>query len=53
MIWVKDITNDFAPMNEVWNEWIGGENENKGARACVEANMARPGILVEVRLDCS
>ena len=37
---------DFASMNEVWNEWIGPHE--KPARACVEANMAREQILVEI-----
>ncbi|MDA8760727.1 RidA family protein [Amylibacter sp.] len=37
---------DFASMNEVWNEWVGPHE--KPARACVEANMAREQILVEI-----
>jgi enamine deaminase RidA (YjgF/YER057c/UK114 family) len=28
-IWVKNITTDFAPMNEVWNEWVGPESKKK------------------------
>jgi len=38
--------DDFALMNEAWNEWIGPHE--KPARACVEANMAREQILVEI-----
>ena len=37
---------DLALMNEAWNEWIGPHE--KPARACVEANMAREQILVEI-----
>ncbi len=44
-IWVKDI-RDRDAMNEVWSAWLpeGGAP----ARACVEANMADPRILVEI-----
>ena len=45
-IWVKDIQRDFAAMNLVWNAWV--DPENKGTRACVESNLARPDILFEV-----
>ena len=44
-IYVKTM-DDFAAMNEVWDNWV-----NPGmapARACVEAAMARPELLVEV-----
>jgi len=47
-IWVKDIKNDFAAMNAVWNAWV--DPENKGARYCVESNMAREAILVEIQV---
>lgn len=44
-IWLKDI-RDRDAMNAVWSEWLpaGGAP----ARACVEANMADPRILVEI-----
>ncbi len=44
-IWLKDI-RDRDAMNEVWSAWLpeGGAP----ARACVEANMADPRILVEI-----
>lgn len=44
-IWLKDI-RDRDAMNQVWTEWLpqGGAP----ARACVEANMADPRILVEI-----
>lgn len=44
-IWVKDI-RDRDAMNEIWSAWLpaGGAP----ARACVEANMADPRLLVEI-----
>ncbi len=44
-IWLKDI-RDREAMNAVWSAWLpeGGAP----ARACVQANMADPRILVEI-----
>ncbi|MCG7546543.1 RidA family protein [Pseudoalteromonas sp. Of7M-16] len=36
----------FAQMNEVWDAWV--PEGHAPARACVEAAMARPELLVEV-----
>lgn len=44
-IWVQDI-GDRDPMNEVWVEWI--DKTNPPCRACVEAQLARPDLLVEI-----
>lgn len=44
-IYVRDM-KDFAGMNEVWDAWVA--DGEKPARACVEARMARPDILVEL-----
>ena len=44
-IYVRDM-KDFAAMNEVWDAWVA--DIPKPARACVEARMARPEILVEL-----
>jgi enamine deaminase RidA (YjgF/YER057c/UK114 family) len=44
-IWVRDIA-DRDPMNEVWVDWI--DPENPPVRACVEATLARPDLLVEI-----
>lgn len=44
-IWVTDIRNRDA-MNEVWNAWTGGQN--LPARACIEARLADPRLLVEI-----
>lgn len=43
-IYIRDM-KDFAAMNAVWDAWVA--NIGKPARACVEARMARPEILVE------
>lgn len=45
-IYLRDIDHDFAAMNEVWNAWV--PTGHAPARACVEAHMARSGLLVEV-----
>eukprot|EP00037_Helgoeca_nana_P008374 m.74452 g.74452 ORF g.74452 m.74452 type:complete len:164 (+) comp18896_c0_seq2:359-850(+) len=47
-IWVKDINRDFKAMNAVWNKWV--DPTSKGCRFCVEANMARENILVEIQV---
>jgi enamine deaminase RidA (YjgF/YER057c/UK114 family) len=45
LIWVKQI-RDRAAMNEVWTAWLpqGGAP----VRACVQAELAEPGLLVEI-----
>ena len=45
-IYLRDIANHFALMNEVWNAWVPGGHAP--ARACVQAHMARPALLVEI-----
>ncbi len=46
-IWLKDI-RDREAMNALWIEWLpeGGAP----ARACVEASMADPRLLVEIMI---
>jgi len=44
-IYVRDM-KDFAEMNGVWDNWI--PTGCAPARACVEARMARPDLLVEI-----
>lgn len=44
-IYVRDM-KDFAAMNQVWDAWV--EDGHQPARACVEARMARPELLVEM-----
>lgn len=43
-IYIRDM-KDFAAMNAVWDAWVA--DGEKPARACVEARMARPDLLVE------
>lgn len=43
-IYIRDM-KDFAAMNTVWDAWLS--DCEKPARACVEARMARPDLLVE------
>ncbi|KAL7531671.1 hypothetical protein ACHAXR_004167 [Thalassiosira sp. AJA248-18] len=50
-IWVKDINRDFKGMNDVWNKWV--DPSNKPVRFCVEANMAREQLLVEVQVTAA
>ena len=50
-IWLRDIAADFAAMNEVWCEWV--DPDNKPARATVQAEMARPAILVEIQVTAA
>jgi len=44
-IYVRDM-KDFAEMNQVWDVWV--PEGHAPARACVEARMARPDLLVEI-----
>ncbi len=45
MIWVKNI-RDRDAMNEVWTPWL--PKDGAPARACVQAELANPSILVEI-----
>ena len=44
-IYLRDM-KDFAAMNAVWDAWV--PEGHAPARACVEARMARPELLVEI-----
>ncbi|MHA7881269.1 MAG: RidA family protein [Saccharospirillum sp.] len=44
-IYIKTM-DDFAAMNEVWDAWV--PQGHAPARACVQASMARPELLVEI-----
>ena len=44
-IWLKDISQRDA-MNEIWTAWI--DAENPPVRACVEAQLARSDLLIEI-----
>lgn len=43
-IWLKSM-DDYDAVNAIWDDWI--DNENPPTRACCEAPMADPRILVE------
>ena len=44
-IYIKDMQN-FPAMNMVWDNWV--PEGHAPARACVQASMARPELLVEI-----
>ena len=49
-IYIKEMKY-FAEMNEVWDAWvIEGDSP---ARACVEASLARPELLVEISVTAA
>jgi enamine deaminase RidA (YjgF/YER057c/UK114 family) len=44
-IWLANIGH-FSAMNEVWDAWVS--EGNAPARACIEARLASPDLLVEI-----
>jgi enamine deaminase RidA (YjgF/YER057c/UK114 family) len=46
MIFLKDIENDYAGMNEIWDAWCA--DIQALPRTCVEAKMYRPDVLAEM-----
>ena len=44
-VWIASMGH-FAAMNEVWDAWI--PEGHAPARACIEARLASPDLLVEV-----
>ena len=49
-IWLADM-NDFAGLNEVWNEWI--PEGHAPARACGQSKLARDVLKVEFIVDAA
>lgn len=49
-IYIRDM-KDFRAMNDVWDAWVA--EYEKPARACVEARMARPDILIELSVTAA
>jgi enamine deaminase RidA (YjgF/YER057c/UK114 family) len=45
-IYLKNITEDFAAMNEVWSAWLSPGQAP--SRTTVQAELARPQVLVEI-----
>ena len=46
IIFLKDIEQDYAAMNEVWDAWVA--DIDALPRTCIEANMYKPDVLVEM-----
>lgn len=49
-VYIKDMKY-FADMNAVWDDWV--IEGHSPARACVEASLARPELLVEVSVTAA
>jgi enamine deaminase RidA (YjgF/YER057c/UK114 family) len=49
-IWLADITA-FDEMNAVWDTWVSPDHPP--ARACVEAQLARPQFSVEIMVTAA
>ena len=45
-IYLKDMDRDYAGLNQVWDAWVAPGAAP--ARACVEAKMYKPEVLVEM-----
>ncbi|NVZ23293.1 RidA family protein [Pseudomonas costantinii] len=45
-IYLKDIGDGFAPMNEVWSAWLSPGMAP--TRTTLQAELARPSVLVEI-----
>ena len=45
-IYLKDLDRDYAGLNQVWDAWVAEGAAQ--ARACVEAKMYKPEVLVEM-----
>ena len=47
-IYLKDMDRDYAGLNQVWDAWVAPGAAP--ARACVEAKMYKPEVLVEMMI---
>jgi enamine deaminase RidA (YjgF/YER057c/UK114 family) len=45
-IYLRDMAGDYAGLNQVWDTWVAPGTAP--ARACVEAQMYKPEVLVEM-----
>ncbi|MBP8063732.1 MAG: RidA family protein [Acinetobacter sp.] len=50
-IWIKNIAEDFTAFNECWEAWLPAGVAP--ARAALQADLARPQVLVEVMLTAA
>jgi enamine deaminase RidA (YjgF/YER057c/UK114 family) len=49
-VWLADM-DDFDAHNAVWNDWV--DPANPPVRACVEARLRQPGLLVEIMVTAA
>ena len=49
-IWITD-TKTFEEMNAVWDSWV--DREHRPVRACVGADLAVPGLSVEIMVTAA
>lgn len=49
-VWLADI-DDFSEHNEEWNAWV--DLANPPVRACVQATLIRPELLVEIMVTAA
>jgi enamine deaminase RidA (YjgF/YER057c/UK114 family) len=49
-VWLSDIRL-FRQHNLAWNEWV--DPQNPPVRACVQAELTAPGLLVEIMLTAA
>jgi len=49
-VWLSDM-GLFRTHNLAWNEWVGPANPPE--RACVEAELTAPGLLVEIMVTAA
>ena len=49
-VWLADM-KDFDAHNRVWNSWV--DPDNPPVRACVQAGLWQPGLLVEVKVTAA
>jgi enamine deaminase RidA (YjgF/YER057c/UK114 family) len=49
-VWLSDMRL-FEAHNAVWNEWV--DRDHPPVRACVRADLVRPGLLVEIMVTAA
>ena len=49
-VWLRDMST-FYEHNEAWNEWV--DPANPPVRACIQAQLALPTLLVEIQVTAA
>jgi enamine deaminase RidA (YjgF/YER057c/UK114 family) len=49
-VWLSDM-NHYPGLNVVWNNWV--DPAQPPVRACVEARLSKPGLLVEIMVTAA